>query len=501
MSISASKQRDRGYHSLGDYSPPDSPGGMFSPLPSPHSFPVRSGGFEQVGDRREADSQPKDVKRNVHLPIPYSSYRSDSVDMRNTTPSLSPSDIILSPTILPRNSTTFFNNWPHAKPLPTPAQIRSSAFDSTFQILHQREHGSYAQRILHIPDLNLVIKHGPRTTIAEGQTLWVDRDDTFIYLSYIDGVSLDSRLNTLSDTELEHIAVQVAPMIASIRRLRQPLQDTFIGSPDRSAIRDQMWWGGYDAPPTDPFLSVKAFNDALFALAGHLPQFPHHEFFQNFRSSFSDTASIRFTHTDLATTNIIISRTSTEVLGIIDWQESGWYPEHWEYLKAKHTAPPRWYDYVDIALQSQYEPNTIGKKIQAVGAPQFGFKIEVEHAFDWRKTRSANTISLFLLGTTDASNVVDITESTKTTDLNKNDKFEKVVAKLNAPPAASSEVMPTGTVSEVAAALQHDIPGMRRCQEWTMEYIAALVKAGLLPDEAMNVVAEARKLNPFPPTD
>ncbi|KAF5385052.1 hypothetical protein D9615_001002 [Tricholomella constricta] len=40
MSISASKQRDHGYHSLGDYSPPDSPGGMFSPLPSPHSFPT-----------------------------------------------------------------------------------------------------------------------------------------------------------------------------------------------------------------------------------------------------------------------------------------------------------------------------------------------------------------------------------------------------------------------------------------------------------------------------
>ncbi|KAG5643295.1 hypothetical protein DXG03_001222 [Asterophora parasitica] len=40
ISISASKQRDRGYHSLGDYSPPDSPGGMFSQLPSPHSFPT-----------------------------------------------------------------------------------------------------------------------------------------------------------------------------------------------------------------------------------------------------------------------------------------------------------------------------------------------------------------------------------------------------------------------------------------------------------------------------
>ena len=115
-----------------------------------------------------------------------------------------------------------------------------------------------------------------------------------------------------------------------------------------------MWWCGYKVPPTAPFLSVKAFNDALFALADHLPMFPDHEFFQTFRSSFSDTSLIRFTHTDLATTNIIISHTSTEVLGIIDWQESGWYPEYWEYLKAKHTALPRWYDYLDIALQHPY---------------------------------------------------------------------------------------------------------------------------------------------------
>jgi len=306
--------------------------------------------------------------------------------MQDTTPSLSPSDIVLDPAILPKNSKTF-DNWPHAKPLPTPAQIRSSTFDSTFQILHHRGHGAYAQRVLYIPDLGLVIKHGPHTTIAEGQTLWAlrkycpqvrvptvygwfqDGDETFIYLSYIDGVSLDSRLKTLSDTELKEVAGQLAPMIASIRHLRQPHQDTFIGglrclmpdisyishphsgSPNRGPIRDQMWWSGYKPPPTAPFLSVKAFNDALFALAEFLPMFPDHEYYQAFRSSFSDTSSIRFTHTDLASSNIIISRTSTEVLGIIDWQESGWYPEYWEYLKAKHTAPPRWYDYVDIALQ------------------------------------------------------------------------------------------------------------------------------------------------------
>lgn len=40
MSVSASKQRDRGYHTLADYSPPDSPRGTFSTLPLPPPFPT-----------------------------------------------------------------------------------------------------------------------------------------------------------------------------------------------------------------------------------------------------------------------------------------------------------------------------------------------------------------------------------------------------------------------------------------------------------------------------
>ncbi|PPQ81052.1 hypothetical protein CVT25_014583 [Psilocybe cyanescens] len=146
-------------------------------------------------------------------------------------------------------------------------------------------------------------------------------------------------------------------------------------------------------------------------------------------------------------------------------------------------------------------PRTKGKKIHAVGSPQFGFKIEAVHNFDWTKTRNFNNISLFLLGTTDSTNVVDITKYSYTTDLNKNDKFEKVATTVQAPRTASSNLMPMGTVSEVTGALQHDIPGIHRCQEWTVDYMAALVKAGLLPDEAMNFIPEAKKLNLTPPTD
>jgi hypothetical protein len=40
LSIPAGKQRGRGYHSLSDFSPPDSPGGTFSSLPPQSPFPT-----------------------------------------------------------------------------------------------------------------------------------------------------------------------------------------------------------------------------------------------------------------------------------------------------------------------------------------------------------------------------------------------------------------------------------------------------------------------------
>lgn len=87
---------------------------------------------------------------------------------------------------------------------------------------------------------------------------------------------------------------------------------------------------------------MKEFNDAFLSLGNGLPHYPDGEYFQLIRSSLPDDCGIRLTHTDLAASNIIISPTSAKVVGIIDWQESGWYPEYWEVLKAKYNADGRW---------------------------------------------------------------------------------------------------------------------------------------------------------------
>ncbi|KAF5313882.1 hypothetical protein D9619_013026 [Psilocybe cf. subviscida] len=220
---------------------------------------------------------------------------------------------VLSLSIPPKDATVFFDNWPHARKLPTPEEIRTRAFDAQYKVLNERP---TSQRIFYLPDLGLVIKHGKRITIAEGQVLWAitefcpgmrapmvygwctDGGEVFMYLSYVDGAMLDSRLETLNDEELKDIAGQLAVMLNSLRRVTQPAQEVFIGTPGRGPVNDQMWWNGNYRRT---FSSVKEYNQALFEFARNVPQSPQQEVFQNVRASFPNKASICLTHTDLAT--------------------------------------------------------------------------------------------------------------------------------------------------------------------------------------------------------
>lgn len=50
--------------------------------------------------------------------------------------------------------------------------------------------------------------------------------------------------------------------------------------------------------------------------------------------------AIRFTHADIAPRNIMVE--NGRITGIIDWEEAGWYPEYWEYIKAMYAVGGDW---------------------------------------------------------------------------------------------------------------------------------------------------------------
>ena len=95
-------------------------------------------------------------------------------------------------------------------------------------------------------------------------------------------------------------------------------------------------------PPAGPFDTVKEFYDWLSALIkidkeihfADPSQIP-----DPWREFFPDSSRIVFIHTDLHPSNIMMSAdASGQILAIIDWHQSGWYPEYWEFCKAFLTS-------------------------------------------------------------------------------------------------------------------------------------------------------------------
>lgn len=60
-----------------------------------------------------------------------------------------------------------------------------------------------------------------------------------------------------------------------------------------------------------------------------------------FRNELPDDCDIKFTHSDLHASNILITPKPYRVLAIIDWEQSGWMPEYWEAMKALYSAPKK----------------------------------------------------------------------------------------------------------------------------------------------------------------
>jgi tRNA A-37 threonylcarbamoyl transferase component Bud32 len=105
-------------------------------------------------------------------------------------------------------------------------------------------------------ELGLVVKYSETTSaiIAEGQCLWAIRrflpevpvpevygwtqenGIAFLYMEYIDGITLRDRWDTLAVTEKDGVCKQLKTLIAKMSHLRQVPDDQFIGRPPHSYL-------------------------------------------------------------------------------------------------------------------------------------------------------------------------------------------------------------------------------------------------------------------------
>ncbi|KAH7412208.1 kinase-like domain-containing protein [Phaeosphaeria sp. MPI-PUGE-AT-0046c] len=236
--------------------------------------------------------------------------------------------------------------------LPSPAGVREVASHSK----NPRAKNVNRPPPVTFPSLGLLVKYGTRVTIDEGQCLlfmrntlsevvpvpevygWCkDDDQVFIYMELLDGITLEKSWDTMAEGERMSVCQQLHDMDDALRGLKQDSWQPFVGHVGKQPLLDIVFTNS-NSPTAGPFESVSIFHDWYTTAYGPTRDVqnlsPH-----PYRSFLPDNVPIVFTHADLHPSNIILSSgRNPQIIAIIDWQQSGWYPDYWEYCKARWTS-------------------------------------------------------------------------------------------------------------------------------------------------------------------
>ncbi|KAK2035760.1 phosphotransferase enzyme family protein [Colletotrichum somersetense] len=249
-----------------------------------------------------------------------------------------------------------------APTLPTPAEVRARNKESG----NTRAPSFDRPPPVTFPSLGLLVKYGGNVTILEAETQmmvheqrqgkipvpeifgWAEDDgQRFIYMSLIEGVTLQEIWCNTNENERRVICGELKEMVRALRALEQDSHDRFVGSLGKKPLNEIFLACRPDL--RGPFIgtnAVQQFQDACgIEIDGDAP--------------------IVFTHDDLVPPNIILSRgKNPKVAAIIDWGQAGWLPTYWEYCKAKRVRlNPK---YFNDAAQEEWRTTYLPTILDAV---------------------------------------------------------------------------------------------------------------------------------------
>ena len=149
-----------------------------------------------------------------------------------------------------------------------------------------------------------------------------------IVMDYVEGDMLKHVWQSLGDEEKASVKRQLREVLATMQSLAPP--SGHIGGPrPGDPIRDTRIMTTATAPAVK---DEQGFNDYLLnAVFRAAPPY--------LRTAFADVLRtdhrVVFSHNDLTPRNIMYK---DGTITIIDWQDGGWYPEYWEYVKFFYRA-------------------------------------------------------------------------------------------------------------------------------------------------------------------
>lgn len=181
------------------------------------------------------------------------------------------------------------------------------------QFLHGRL-SVYTPRVLHHPPF-------PPNAVVEPWK-WKTSGVWYFFMDECRGVPLRTVIETMSSSELDHIANQLLGILNEMRSYTSMTLGSFTGGPYNNRFMPYPW------NPPQAFSSVKEYLDYYRSI---FLDFCGEEYVNELFSCFPMDTKVYLTHGDLLPQNIMVE--GSTITGIIDWETAGYYPEFWEYSR------------------------------------------------------------------------------------------------------------------------------------------------------------------------
>ncbi|RYP79237.1 hypothetical protein DL769_003060 [Monosporascus sp. CRB-8-3] len=198
--------------------------------------------------------------------------------------------------------------------------------------------------VYHI-DPKTIVKSGESVRMSEAETMKFVRDRTSIpvpqvynaytdeesghvriVMEFIEGNNLDEVWDTYTDTGKESVISQLRGYMDELRQIK----GSYIGSVDGSWCNDHYFDNGRGE--YGPFASEAEFNSGITRALRKSKPYDWVEFYCDIWEEVMVGHEIVLTHNDLDPRNILVQ--GSNVVALLDWELSGYYPEYWEYCKA-----------------------------------------------------------------------------------------------------------------------------------------------------------------------
>jgi aminoglycoside phosphotransferase (APT) family kinase protein len=200
--------------------------------------------------------------------------------------------------------------------------------------------------------------HLPELPIPRTYGLIHIRKTAYLFMSYTPDPSLENLWPKLDHMQKTSVQEQLQDILSKLRQLQPKIKDRPLGGLSGEGCVDTRGTTRYSQKPV---MNAAGFTDFLFTHDGNADPI-YVRFLRKFLPS-DDITPIVFTHGDLRPANILArlqSDGSCLITSIIDWENSGFYPDYFECMKCTNMLSPMgtsdWFEYLPPVLSPLQHP-------------------------------------------------------------------------------------------------------------------------------------------------